>query len=346
MNFEHVTLHNVAATASIGAGRELRRLPEDTRGELNDLAKWQYRRPAGVEIRFIQDGPVDITLSASQERERETDIEHASGEVAVEVFRGPFDARQRTTVGTEPQTITVPEPAEQLEGLDPDVAADLRFDPAVCRLLFRGDPLVLHEIDGETREPEDEDVPDQRLLTYGTSITQGVAATREHLTYARQTARHLGADLLNLGTGGSCYCETAIGDHLATRDDWDRAILALSVNMMKPFTVDEFRERAREVVEAVAATGRPVTAVTLYPSFYDLCPERGLENDAEAFRDALREIVIDVPGDVQLVEGPDVLRDIGELTTDLIHPGDNGMVDMGRALAQRLDDGSSSESFI
>ena len=39
---------------------------------------------------------------------------------------------------------------------------------------------------------------------------------------------------------------------------------------------------------------------------------------------------------VTLIEGPDLLADIGGLTTDLIHPGDLGMIQMGENLAKRL----------
>lgn len=40
---------------------------------------------------------------------------------------------------------------------------------------------------------------------------------------------------------------------------------------------------------------------------------------------------------MHLIEGPDVLTDIGGLTTDLIHPADNGMINMGGNLASRLE---------
>tara|TARA_Y100000588_G_scaffold309722_1_gene334882 strand:- start:4722 stop:4859 length:138 start_codon:yes stop_codon:yes gene_type:complete len=38
-----------------------------------------------------------------------------------------------------------------------------------------------------------------------------------------------------------------------------------------------------------------------------------------------------------LIEGPDLLADIGGLTTDLIHPGDLGMIQMRQELAKRLE---------
>jgi lysophospholipase L1-like esterase len=294
-------------------------------------------------VRFLQDGPAELTVSApvgEVQREDGTwdrDVPGA-GAVDVSVFRGPFDAQIRETVAGDPTTVSVPAAGDPLTELDPAVAADRRYDPAVTRVLFRGSPVRLHDVTGDVRPPDPAGLPEETLLTYGTSITQGGAATREHLTYARQTARHLGADLLNLGTAGSAYCERAIAEHVADRDDWDRAVLALSVNMVDVFSVETFRERARTLVETVAGTGRPVTCVTLYPYFDDLAPDWTDEGPSDAFRAALREIAADAPANVDLVEGPDVLRTVGGLTTDLIHPGDDGMVDMGRALAAELDE--------
>ena len=39
---------------------------------------------------------------------------------------------------------------------------------------------------------------------------------------------------------------------------------------------------------------------------------------------------------VHLIEGHDLLTDISGLTADLIYPGDYGMMEMGRNLADRL----------
>ena len=59
--------------------------------------------------------------------------------------------------------------------------------------------------------------------------------------------------------------------------------------------------------------------------------------DPEQYRQELRDVTAACPHrNVHLIEGPDVLQDIGGLTADLIHPGDNGMIEMGRNLAQKL----------
>src|SRR5690606_38413608 len=105
------------------------------------------------------------------------------------------------------------------------------FSARTWRLLIRGGSVVYRGVSGEgIRPPEAADLPKLKMLAYGTSITQGAHATREHLTYASLTARRLGADLYNLGTGGSAFCENAMADHIADRNDWNLAVLCLSVN--------------------------------------------------------------------------------------------------------------------
>ena len=38
----------------------------------------------------------------------------------------------------------------------------------------------------------------------------------------------------------------------------------------------------------------------------------------------------------ELAEGADILTDLGGFTPDLIHPADNGMINMGENLARKL----------
>ena len=330
-----VELHNVAEVREIPGlpGKRLLRVPEDVRVCLNPRAQQRMLSPAGSEIRFASGGDrVAVTVSCPE----------ASAEVIP--FWGPFQGRQRFAIGREPKTLVLTYP-ERLAGLDPDAAAGLSFSPRVWRLTLRGEGLHYHGIRGEgLRPPAPDELPKRRYLAYGTSITHGTAATAMHLTYVSQTARRLGADLINLGVGGSAYCEPELADYMAARDDWDVATLALSVNMIGGgFSVEAFRERVDYMVHTVAGSNprRPVACITLYPHFRDFCadqPKEMVEKSA-AFRQVLREVVAACPHpNVRLIEGPELLADIGGLTVDLIHPGDCGMIQMGERLAGRLNE--------
>lgn len=144
----------------------------------------------------------------------------------------------------------------------------------MIRLMFGGSPnvqLYYHGIGpGNHRLPEVKESPSKTLLSYGTSITHGVIISGPHLSYPSMTARKLGMDLLNFGMSGTAYCEPEMADYIASRDDWDIATLALSVNMFNEmFTLEQFKERIEYMVNTVAKTrpSKPIYCITLYPFF-------------------------------------------------------------------------------
>ncbi len=332
--YQNVTLHNVAEVRSIKGheGVRLQRVPEGVRLALNEEAQMRMLQPDSAEIRFVAEGPsCRVTLSSE-------------GPSRVTVFNGPFDSRQRFILGPEPQTIELLM-NERLAKLDEAYWSRMGFSPKVYRVVLGGldrEPVYFHGVEGQgIRPPREDEVPSLRYLAYGTSITHGVEAEGPHLSYVGQAARRLGADLINLGVASSAYCEHELADHIAARTDWHIATLALSVNM-HVFALDVFRERVSYMVNKVAGADpkRSVACITLWPYYRDF----GIsDQDAvygggpEEYRQVLRDVVRDCPHDnVHLLEGPDILTNISGLTSDLIHPANDAMIEMGWRLAEKL----------
>jgi lysophospholipase L1-like esterase len=293
------------------------------------------RQPASGEIRFVCEGKARVKLGVVAEA------------LGVVPFYGCFQHSVALVVeGDEPTTIDLPVP-ERLSAARDALPDELPFSPDVRRLMLRGGAAVFHSVEAEScRPPRPDEVPDLRMLTYGTSITHGSAASQAHLCYVAQAAARLGVDLINLGVGGSCYCEPELGDYMAAREDWDLAVLALSVNMIGAgFTPDEFYERVSYLVHTVATSdeSRPIFCITIYPYFQELPSVSEALNiptavaPPEVYRERLRQAVEECPSDnVDLIEGTEILTDWCGLTPDLIHPADNGMIRMGENLARRL----------
>jgi len=331
MIYENVELHNIAETYQTpDGGVGMLRVPQSVREHLNEGAQYRITDPAGAEIRFVGDGPVKVTLSCPEGRS-----------VAV-VFFGGFQHGEPFIIASQKRTIEITPPGGMFSRLPADFSRDMPFSPGVCRLMLGGSAVCLHGVEGDgIRPPAPDELPDLRYLTYGTSITHGSAATTPYLCYAAQTARHLDADLINLGVGGSAHCEHEFADYIAARDDWDIASLALSVNMMG-FTNDQFHERVSYMVNTIAAadTARPVACITLYSFFGDIGGDFHQEDwpgTPQQKRQLLRDAVAACPHpNVHLVEGREILKDMTGLTPDLVHPADNGMIEMGRNLAARL----------
>lgn len=338
MQRDDVAFHNVAECREVD-GRDgvlLQRVPESVRTELNDGAQNRMCHPAGVELRFVPEGPVELTLSTRSANGVDTGT--------ARVFWGPIQGYETFDIGPEPTTVEVT-PPEKLAGLEPDAVEKLAFDPRVCRVRLpgehRGGHVFYHGAEGERRPPRDDEVPELRYLAYGTSITEGEAPVAEHLTYVNQVATRLDADPINLGSCGTAYCDAAMADYVAGRDDWDVATLALSVNMVRTFPVSEFRERAAYMVDTVAAAhpDAPVVPITIYRNARDVCADVDVDGECERFREALRSVVAESPHDnVHLLEGPEILPDVAGLTTDLVHPGDDAMIRMGENVAAELDE--------
>ena len=330
MHDDSVTFHNVAELRQVEGydGRVIQRLPEDVRVELNEGAKVNYRRPAGSEIRFVAEGGATVWLSCPD------------GECGVRQFWGPFQG-QETTIGPEPTAVEIERP-KHLVNLRPEVAQTFPFHPRVSRVLLPHQSMAVsyHGVDGDIRSPRESELPDTRYLAYGTSITRGIAATEPHLTFVNQVAQQTGFDAINMGSAGSAFCERAVADHMAQRDDWDVATLAISVNMVAGFAPAEFERRAEYMVETIAAENpdSPVVCITLFPYFPDLCTDPDGHENFEQFREVLRSIVAGTQHDnVRLLEGPDLLDDVGGLTVDLVHPGDRGMNAIALNLAEELE---------
>jgi len=328
--FPGVALHNVTETEAADwadGGHRLRRVPASVTDDVNVAARDRYRHPAGCELRFVPDddeAAVSVTLSAASE-------------TVVRPFWGEFQATEAREIGPTPRTLTFSVP-EHVGAVDPDVAAMSPFDPRVCRLRFDAwTSVAVHAVEGRCRPPRADDRPDRRYLAYGTSITEGASASACHLTYVARAARRLGADALNLGVSGSAFCDPAVAEYVAERDDWDIATLALSVNMAhKGFTVEQFRSRVNAFVETVA-TARPdarIACVTLFPYRDDVCRD-GDRQRAAAFRTAVRRAAASAPDNVSLIDGPDLV-DVTGMTADVLHPGDAGMISIGERLAARL----------
>lgn len=209
-----------------------------------------------------------------------------------------------------------------------------RFANRVCRVVIDGGEISLRGIEGDVRPPKPEELAPV-MLSYGTSISEGAAASRGDLAWNALTARALGHDLLNLGSSGTAFCEPAIADYMAGLD-WDLCVLEISVNMAGTgFTVEQFKERAGHMIDKLAKAHpeAPVVCISLFPfGTGDLW-----ENPTpKAYREALKELV-EASGhkNVHFVSGPDLLRFTG-LSRDLLHPSDHGMIEISTKLSARI----------
>lgn len=335
MNFDNICFHNVEELIfdEERKGYIPQRVPEYVREKLNERARDMVISPAAnVELRFLLESEsTDITLSTAGE-----------AGLRMFVFNGDFQDRQVYEIGPEAKTITITA-NERYKQLSPECIKDSSYNYKLVRLMFTGTPdaqLMYYGVEkGQISLPVKKDVPLKRLLAYGTSITHGAMLSTPYLTYPFLTSKALGMDLINLGQSGAAFCEKEMADYIASRNDWDIAVLAMSVNMYnnEAFTCTSFKERVEYMVNTVSGAhpDKPVFCVTIYPFFDDI----GIYNDdstrnVDDYRQALRDVVKDCEFDnVRLIEGSEVLKDFTLLSSDLLHPTDLGMIQMANNLS-------------
>ena len=331
MIFGAVELYNVRERLprTDGPGWRLGRLPTAVRETLDEDAQGAALTPSGGEIRFnlAGDAPVSVTLLA-----------HTPVLDAAEVWRGPF-AESVHALGSEPVTLTVRPVGNLLALTRAAREQSLPFDPALVRILLpHGWSCEMIEVQGETTLPRPDQAPASRLLTYGSSITQGGSAAVPSGTYARRTADLLGRDLMGMGTSGTARMDVAVADFLGGSDEWDCAVLELGVNVVGRWPVDEFARRVQEFVGRVARSGRPVFVIDIFTQLADW-DDASSEHlvRVNQHRDAVREVVaaLSLPH-LWHLSGRSLLASASGLNGDGIHPSPTGHAEIALNLAREI----------
>ncbi len=341
MIFKNVDFHNIDELYNHGGveGVLLGRIPDTLVKKLSIGGQMMMVCPSGSEIRFVSDTyPVRITLSLDKMAKKLGDgiITEAR------IFFGTFQTLQRFVIPLQKTTMEIIMPPDFIKMAE-KVAVGAPFSPHVCRVRLwgttTGSPVRFHNITtkGNLRPPKAEELPKLRYLAYGTSLTQGFYASEPQLTYINLVGCSLGADVINLGTSCSAYCEPEMADYIAGRSDWDFATLDLSLNMVGVFSPEKFSERVRYMINKVAGSNRkrPVVCITIKPYIGDYI---AMKKKPEIYRRLLREAVAASSLDnVYLVEGPELMPDVaGGFAPDMVHLGDYGMIQIAQNLAEKL----------
>lgn len=339
--------HNVVEFEPANTGGSyLRRFPHSVRKALSHLGHMVSEEAAGVEIRFVTEAQ-SFRVSLGVEPTCLDPFEVNTLDVFI--FKGDFfHSRRRLEAGKINHLVVADVGGamhERIKAISPAVLRGRRFSPEVWRVFIGRFPATLVELSTygyPCRAPLASEVPAKRWLAYGSSITNGSAASLHYLAYIYQAAHRLGVDVFNQGLSGSCRCEPEMADYLAARKDWDLVTLELGVNMRQGFTLEEFEQRASYLVNKVAGAhpDKPVAVISIYPNA-DMPPacrdsESQVARQQGAFNEALARIVKQIGNNVHLIDGSRVLREFTGLTMDFLHPGDYGHIEMGLHLAELL----------
>lgn len=336
MIFQNLEFHNVTELLKIPEvpGYAVRRIPEKirTQGDFNLPGKTIGKVSVGCEIRFVTNGHKTQVFIG---------MDHES-EFPFLIYRGDYFIRSQQLKAGTIQRIDLNEP-ERFAWVKPEALTRTRFSPNVWRICFSRYEARYFQIDTfgyQIRPPTAEEKPKLTMLTYGSSITMGSGSSNYYNGYSAHLARFLGVDHLNLGFGGSCHVEESLSDHFAERNDWDFALFELGVNMRPTFTPEEFEKRVTYLFDKVHGKhpNKHLFFVTVFPNHagYKVKPGTDGERD-EKYSEILRQLVKKAASPkVHLLEGKEALPDFSGLTSDLIHPSDEGHLQMALNLSRLM----------
>jgi hypothetical protein len=336
---DSIAFHNVAELEPVAglAGLRLQRFPEFVREHLgfksHSRGRFMSHRAAGCELRFVTEGAfVRISLSALE------------CDTMVVVYKGDH-AHSRHYLPAGVVTSLFLEDPPWFAQVDATQLQFRRFAPNVWRVMFHQDAVAcFHHLDPfcfPVRPPGPDETPALTWLAYGSSITFGGNAFHPSNAYVQHAANLLKVDVLCKGMPGSCLCEPEVGAYLAGLPGWDFATLELGVNLVDWATPDEFEILARNLIATVHAArpDAPVFVIDIFPNRANHLLDR--DSPAAIFTPLFNAIIPRLVTEcahrnVRLIDGRTVLADFSGLSSDLLHPSDQGHIAMGDALARLL----------
>jgi len=188
------------------------------------------------------------------------------------------------------------------------------------------------------------------VVFYGSSITQGAAASRPSLTYPARVARRLGADFVNLGFSGNAFADLEIARCMA---EIDAAcfVVSIGINLFGRGDFQAMNERFGAFLAAIRAV-RPDTPILCLTALYSVREHYGVVSGIhplEDFRGVVRREVASrrAKGDekVWIVEGPNALgAENADGLADQTHPNDCGFTGLVDVLSKTVSGILEAES--
>lgn len=316
----------------------LLRIPDDLRLKLNPLAQITTFSACGTEIRFNLTGEsVRVYLELLNAKEI------TSGAGIVEVYHGSFQDPAFRIISAETTEILIERPKniDYLKKLSKEF--NLPFDPELVRIIlpYEGH-ICFKKIEGEVTPPAIGQVPELKMLAYGSSITHGSCSVSPSGTYAMKTASKLNVDLINLGFAGSAMLDPVMADYIAARSDWAFATLELGINVIwdvhnnRPGDIEFFRQRVDYFISKIVETHpeKWIFCIDIFTSGDDF----GNNERIELFRSVVKEKVEALNSDkVRYINSADILPSPTGLAGDMIHPSNEGMEIISTKLASIIN---------
>ncbi|WP_336771954.1 SGNH/GDSL hydrolase family protein [Paenibacillus sp. MMO-58] len=339
MNYKNLYLHNVAQLKPVQGGDavQLCRIPDDLRLQLHEIAHDSALKTGSVEIRFhMKSDRVKLkfaVLNADQ---------LTGGHTVAEVYHGTFQENAPRILGAHVTEIEVERPKE-MELMRMIAGKEhLRFPPDLVRVILPYEShIALVGVEGETELPREGSMPESKMLLYGSSISSGASAVRPTGAYSMRTAEKLGVDLWSLSMAGAAMVDAEMADYIAQLPGWEFAFIELGINMIwdvkngVPGSPEEFRKRVDYFISTIA-DAHPDKWIFVTDLFTYMGDVRNGEL-GEQFRSIVADKVKQMNRPKLIhIPGKELLTRTSLLTNDIIHPSEEGLLEISNHLAEQI----------
>lgn len=304
----------------------LSRLPNELNKKLgHEIAYHMY----GQEIQLVPLSAVTITLASG--------VPFAENKCVI--YYGDYGPAHEISFQKE-ATITVYPSFFNKQGLpvEKQLQKNSAYSIHVVRILLLCKSVGIVSIQGDYRSPKAEELPKEKMLVYGTSLSQGTSVTFPEGPYPWQIARKLNMEVHNYALAGMCLIEKEMMDFLVSRkEEYSLIILEPSTNLFaQGYDVEEFIKRCSQLYKFIRRRWpfAVILFIDLFPSLFDF----GLSGDFHpqcepvTYRKALRSLVKESKDQrMHCVHAEDLLSTTN-LCADLLHPTNLGYIEISSKL--------------
>jgi lysophospholipase L1-like esterase len=328
MEVQGLDLHGIAELVEVRGRKILSRYPDHVNKAMGHTTAYQLN---GTEIRLVPEEDCYITLESLGRR-------HAT---KVMVYYGDMPYPEEFHFEKE---VTIPVFIAKYNEivLSEKFPKPYAFSFKVVRLCIFSDNVLIKHISGKHRLPKADEVPSFKMMSYGSSVTQGYFPTSVDLTYPNILARSIKADLSNFGLAGTALCEKEVTDFLKVSGTYDLIVLELSVNMLAAgMTTKAYAQRVTYMLTEMVKhqPQAKILCLGILPFYgdYGMTYARDhIVSSADEFRSTYRKIVLSLNNPNVIYADPLKALSMHNLTTDFIHPSNFGMIEIAEYLKKLL----------
>ncbi len=219
---------------------------------------------------------------------------------------------------------------------------DHTYHPELVRIVLLSKRIRIDEVKGKFLDPQEGDIPKDKILVYGTSLSQGTSTHLASLNYPSLLGRRLKMDVDNYSLAGQCLLEDYTVDFLSSlKENYKLILFEPSTNLLaQSYTKEEFAAKVQYALHSfrTAYPEATIVCMDLFESLFDhgVYGSFRLRSTPDEYRKTLSKIVSEAKDEKILLIETKTLLDREDLSLDMMHPTSLGYFSIAERLYEQL----------